>query len=242
MLHADRVVLYRVLDWNHILPGEHTRSDSRTIEGNEVIDSTEVPLKSARQLIPILANPSTWNAALRKGEPELVAVARFSSKGAFTDVSFSFEDDAISVRHTIEDPDGSIRASESWIGRSEKERVRIIWWLQAAFPDEERIQNLRETFRGFDYVPPRIRPSSQSADWRLRDSPDERSVILKVLIGRDGKPQQCEPVLGPIAYAPAAIEAVSRWEFVPATQGKDAAEEWATFTLEWIGEERPSGR
>jgi hypothetical protein len=223
MILARRVVLYRMIDWNHIRPGGRSLRSSRMIRGNEAVDSTAVPLEWARRLVPIVANPSAWNAPLRKGVPELVAVVRYMSPSDTTDVELCFEDDAIGVH------------SSGWparFGRSENERVKIIRWLQAAFPGEDRIEGLRERFKGYDYDPARVLRATPSHGWKVVDAPDPETILVKVRIDSMGTPRSCERVLGSVAGESSAVRTVLAWTFAPARRGKTPVEGWATFLLE----------
>lgn len=223
MILAKRVVLYRMIDWNHVRPGGRSFHSSRMIRGNEAVDSTEVPLEWARRLVPIVANPSAWNAPLRKGEAELVAVVRYMSPSDTTDVELYFEDDAIGVY------------SSGWpasSGRSENERAKIIRWLQAAFPGEDRIEVLRERFKGYDYDPPRVLRATPSHGWKVVDSPGPETILVKVLIDSMGTPRSCQRVVASVADESSAVRSVMAWTFAPARRGKTPVEGWATFVLE----------
>jgi len=59
----------------------------------------------------------------------------------------------------------------------------------------------------------------------------EGSVILQVLIGRDGLIQNLHVLSGPPILASAAEEAVKQWHFKPHYQGADAVETQAKITV-----------
>jgi hypothetical protein len=223
IMRAERVWVYRVLDPNKS-QGKRRLQGSPTVQGGEAIDSVKVPVEWARRWVLILASPSAWNAALRKGEPEQVAVVRFLTSKETTDVVLCFQDDAIAVYST---------GQPRYVGRPEKERRAIIRWLQEAFPGESRIGSLRERFQGYDYEPPRPVRTPLPRGWERTDSPDESCLVLRVLVDRNGFPKSAERAVGPSDRESAALDAVKKWTFRPAFEGKKPVEEWVAFALKW---------